>query len=266
MDDLGEGVEGVEQEVGVDLGRQGGEAALEGAALGLGTFEGIIKELGLDAERFNREFQTREVAELLAADVLLSRRMGIHGTPAFFVNGRYIDGVHSLQTYVDLIEEELTRARELEGDLEFLRRIAEPGQMEEADVARCAGLVHDVGKLILASRLPEYRDLLDMSMLDNRPLSVVERETLGSSHAEVGAYVLGLWGLPQCVVEAVALHHSPERILGRDLDAAGTVLIANALIDERAGGDGVDAEFAERKALVGCLESWRARLDEYTDG
>ena len=55
---------------------------------------------------------------------------------------------------------------------------------------------------------------------------------MGVSHAEVGAYLLGLWGLPAPVVEAVANHHMPRRIPHTTLDNVGTVHIANVMANE----------------------------------
>ena len=87
--------------------------AVERGGLGFALFLTIATDLGLDVEQFKRDFQTREVGDKLAADVLLSRRLGITGTPGFFVNGRYIDGAHSAATYTDMIDEELARAQQL---------------------------------------------------------------------------------------------------------------------------------------------------------
>lgn len=84
--------------------------------LGFSTFVAIAERLGLDTERFERDFQTRAVGDKLAADVLLARRLGVQGTPGFFVNGRYVDGARNAATFADLIDEELTRAKQLEAD------------------------------------------------------------------------------------------------------------------------------------------------------
>jgi len=64
------------------------------------------------------------------------------------------------------------------------------------------------------------------------PLYKVEEREYGFSHAEIGAYLLGLWGLPYAVVEAVALHHTPSRVPHRNFDAASAVYIANLLARE----------------------------------
>jgi HD-like signal output (HDOD) protein len=64
------------------------------------------------------------------------------------------------------------------------------------------------------------------------PLYKVEERAYGFSHAEIGAYLLGLWGLPYAVVEAVALHHAPDRVPHQNFDAASAVYIANLLAQE----------------------------------
>lgn len=76
------------------------------------------------------------------------------------------------------------------------------------DDAFCAGMLHDAGKLILVYNLAgTYGQVLDTATASGRPLVAVEKEILGVNHAEVGGYLLGLWGLPARVVEAIALHH-----------------------------------------------------------
>lgn len=97
-----------------------------------------------------------------------------------------------------------------------------------------AGLLHDVGQLILASEIPErYGAVLAAARQSNRTVWDVEHEQLGATHAEVGAYLLGLWGLPNPVVEAVALHHRPIDCAGRGLSPAIVVHVADALVREQ---------------------------------
>jgi HD-like signal output (HDOD) protein len=79
------------------------------------------------------------------------------------------------------------------------------------DEAYVAGLLHDIGKLILVTNLPDpYNDVLALSRGEKLPLTAAERKIFGADHADVGGYLLGLWGLPVPVVEAIALHHKPE--------------------------------------------------------
>jgi putative nucleotidyltransferase with HDIG domain len=71
-----------------------------------------------------------------------------------------------------------------------------------------AGLLHDVGKIVLAEGCPEdYVGILKGSQARNMPLNEVEAEILGVTHAQVGAYLLGLWGFSENVVIAIAQHH-----------------------------------------------------------
>ena len=98
------------------------------------------------------------------------------------------------------------------------------------EVAVVASLLHDVGKLILAWKLSErYGRMLLEAQRAGCPAYWVEEREDGFSHAEVGAYLLGLWGLPYTVVEAVALHHSPNRVPHQNFDATSAVYTANLL-------------------------------------
>ncbi|HLT39285.1 MAG TPA: thioredoxin domain-containing protein [Enhygromyxa sp.] len=85
-------------------------------SLGFATFVKVAEQLGLDVERFERDFQTRAVGERLAVDVLLARRLGVQGTPGFFVNGRYVDGARNAATFARMVDEELARAKQLEAE------------------------------------------------------------------------------------------------------------------------------------------------------
>jgi HD-like signal output (HDOD) protein len=94
----------------------------------------------------------------------------------------------------------------------YARRIAGRNDASPlaVDEAATAGLLHETGKLILASGMgKEYKLALDLMSQTGISLVEAEREVFGCSHAEVGAYLLGLWGLSDCVVEAVAWHLNP---------------------------------------------------------
>jgi len=72
-----------------------------------------------------------------------------------------------------------------------------------------AGLLHDIGILILASRFPEdYARVLDTNRRSGGELEASEFHIFGATHSEVGAYLLALWGLPDAMVQAAACHHA----------------------------------------------------------
>jgi len=74
-----------------------------------------------------------------------------------------------------------------------------------------ASMLHDVGSLIIYKEMPDKsREILTRCKSEGLPLSTVEDEILGFTHAEVGALVFANWGLPDSLVEAVKYHHRPS--------------------------------------------------------
>jgi putative nucleotidyltransferase with HDIG domain len=87
---------------------------------------------------------------------------------------------------------------------------AERQSPDLCNAAFSSGLMHDCGKLVLAHHLPErYRQLMTNELQEHQNFEIAERETLGVSHANVGGYLLSLWGLPDAIIEAVVFHHRP---------------------------------------------------------
>lgn len=77
-------------------------------------------------------------------------------------------------------------------------------------MARAAGLLHDIGKLLLAVNFPErYARAWKASQRGELPLRSAETIEFGASHDRVGGVLLALWGLPMPLVDAVAFHHDP---------------------------------------------------------
>jgi putative nucleotidyltransferase with HDIG domain len=106
---------------------------------------------------------------------------------------------------------------------------AKPDLLEQAFIA---GVLHDIGKLMLAANSPEaYADILALAEKQKQAVWQAEKEVLGYTHAEVGACVLGLWGLDLSIVEAVARHHDPALAAGDALSK----LIYDANLESHAG-------------------------------
>jgi HD-like signal output (HDOD) protein len=138
-----------------------------------------------------------------------------------------------------------------------------PQDRSLSDEAFLAGLLHDVGQVVLAGVAPKAWTMIERTALAvYQPLHDVERQSDMVSHALVGAYLLSLWGLPSSVVEAVAFHHTPERLAGTMFDAAIAVHVADALA-ARAPGRAAPVMHLPSVAGVGItdeqLGAWRAR-------
>lgn len=112
------------------------------------------------------------------------------------------------------------------------RRIGSP-----AELAFVAGLLHDLGRLVLVTRFPEhYAEVLAQRMLRDSQLQEAERAVLGIDHAQVGRALAQRWRLPEALARAIGNHHQPmEQDFG---ELAGTVHVANALAHglDLAGG------------------------------
>jgi len=114
------------------------------------------------------------------------------------------------------------------------------------DHAFLGGLLHDVGRMVLAANLTGlYRSALSMAKTKNILIHETEQAVFGATHAEVGGYLLGLWGLPDPVIEGVIYHHLPSQSLEQGFSALTAVHVANELEEETSGTSG-----AERANLV----------------
>jgi HD-like signal output (HDOD) protein len=145
------------------------------------------------------------------------------------------------------------------GDLArtILRR--ERAEFSEVEDAFTAGMLHDMGKLMLAENLPEeFAEAMALAEKNRIPLEQAETEVFGATHAGIAAYLLGLWGLPAAIVEAVAFHHSPQRSDLKKCNALTAVHVANALALADEGGDQVlNLDYLDEIGVSDRLDDWR---------
>jgi HD-like signal output (HDOD) protein len=137
-------------------------------------------------------------------------------------------------------------------------------QAERADpaapeAAYTAGILHDIGKLMLADSLPvEFQNALAQATTRNVPFHEIELEIFGATHAGLATYLLGLWGLPAPIVEAVAFHHAPGKSSHQAFSPLTAVHVANALEHEIEGDPLLlDKEYLRKIGVAGRVDAWR---------
>lgn len=93
-----------------------------------------------------------------------------------------------------------------------------------------SGMLHDVGKLVLAANMPDqYNKALNMAKSNNISETEAERQIFGTTHCAIGAYLIGLWGMPDIIVELVAFHHFPADYIINGFIPLTIVHMANGL-------------------------------------
>jgi putative nucleotidyltransferase with HDIG domain len=115
----------------------------------------------------------------------------------------------------------------------------ERGRPDAEMTAFTAGVLHDIGKLVLAVATPElYRQAVLHALSEGVSDCQAERAVIGATHAQVGAYLLGLWGVPDPIVEVVAWHHEPRERLAVGFGPLTAVYVANILENQQASAGG----------------------------
>lgn len=116
-------------------------------------------------------------------------------------------------------------------------------QSDNDELEYICGLVHDVGKIVMASVFPDhFVEIHSRSLECSVPLVELEREILGIDHAEIGARYLAGQQLPTAIIEATRFHHDPESA-GEYARQAAAVGLADLCI--RAAGLGFSGNVEE---------------------
>jgi putative nucleotidyltransferase with HDIG domain len=201
----------------------------------------------------------RRVGELITADTVIAAKVVQIVNSSFFRPARRITnveqavqymgfaGVRNLMLCAEVFARWPGRLANATVDLESLQHHGQGTALIAealthgtvwADDTILAALLHDIGYWVLSQECP--RDLvraLDVAVEEGIPLHRAEARIIGASHAEVGAYLLGLWGLPYPVIEAVAHHHEPEKFRSGTFDVLSALAVALAF----SGTDDGDA-------------------------
>ena len=230
----------------------------------------------------------KRVAEIIRKDVGMTAKVLQLVNSAFFGLQRHISdpseaaillGVDTLQSLVLLAQvfsrfdqaratglciETLWNHSMATGILAKQVSVAEGCEAKVCDYALMAGLLHDAGKLVFAANLPkQYRQALDMARDEALAEWQAEQRVFGTTHAEAGAYLLALWGLPDPIVEALAFHHCPSKCLTTTFTPLTAVHVANALehgaddAGEAPDMNRLDTDYLARIGLAERLSAWR---------
>lgn len=131
---------------------------------------------------------------------------------------------------------------------------------ENADAAFTAGLLHDTGKLVLSTRLPDvYTRIIEEMKESGEPEWQIEKTLLGFNHADIGGYLLNLWGLPEHIVSAVVFHHEPALSLENQFTPLCAVHGANYVINKLhhpAMPNRLDRDYLQQIGRLDAVERW----------
>jgi HD-like signal output (HDOD) protein len=252
----------------------------------LPSLPALFDEMVSELEKPNASL--RQIGETIAQDVGMSAKVLQLVNSAFFglphrvdspVQATVLLGLENIRLLVLSVRVfDQFRGRDLGGlELEAMwdhsvrvarmtKRIALAEAANEAVSQRAflAGLMHDIGKLVLAVNFPqEYRPIA--SAAPTQPLAAVtaEREAFGATHGELGAYLIGLWGFSAGILDAIARHHEPTRGTTPNFGILTAVHAANVFarnLEPDIEADGhykLDARYMRQTGLVKRVPLWR---------
>jgi HD-like signal output (HDOD) protein len=147
--------------------------------------------------------------------------------------------------------------------------MAEGLEKDKVSAAFLAGMLHDLGKLVLAMGMPEqYARVLAAAQAHPGREPEFEMLELQASHSDVGAYLVGLWGLPNTIAEAIAYHEDPSQSKVPNFGLPGIVHVADRLAHHPDGADPrapelrLNFDYLEKNGRAGHWDKWRDACSE----
>jgi len=159
----------------------------------------------------------------------------------------------------------------------FAQTISKQEHLEQTLVnnSLMAGMFHDLGKLILVANFQEpYQKVLTEAGKTRQNLWDLEIEQFGTSHAEIGAYLMGLWGLEYPVIEAIAFHHRPGKSLSNSTGLLTAVHFGDAFdrlkkdpndLNGENGLQQLDRGYLDNLGVAGRINDWQTVCNELTE-
>ncbi len=151
------------------------------------------------------------------------------------------------------------------GEWAKLIAVEENADQNIIEYAMMTGMLHDVGKLVLVSTMPkEYQEVLRLADVEHIPVCQAEKQVINATHAEVGAYLLGLWGFSPHVTDAVLYHHCPKEAKNMEFSTLTAVYIANQLAGKDCPAELIskkeisfDTEYLNQLGLTEHIPQWQ---------
>ncbi len=220
----------------------------------LPTLPAVVQFIITRVEEDNTSAQ--EIGKIIARDQVLSAKiLRMVNSPFYGFPGRISSVTHAIVLLGFNVVKGLvlstavfdTLAKETRGLWEhslgtavLSRRLAKELGLPESDEIMIAGLLHDLGKVVLSFLVPkDYRAARRHAESNGCHIAVAENELLGFDHARVGQWVAIRWNLPQRLTDAMAFHHDPSRAKF-SRDTAAVVQLADILARGLSYGDGGD--------------------------
>lgn len=135
------------------------------------------------------------------------------------------------------------------------RSFAEPAARDEAFAST---LLHDVGRVVLALAQTANFQVVSERVKHGESLLDVEVDVFGVTHADVGARLLAIWGLPSAIVDVVQYHHDPGSAPEASRALASIVHVADSIVHGEASETGINTASLERAGHAQKVAGWLA--------
>lgn len=133
------------------------------------------------------------------------------------------------------------------------------------DSASMAGLLHDIGKIVLIRNyFDKYKDCYVNSAEIKKPVWMLEQNFVGIKHADVGGYLMSIWGIPSDIVRAILFHHKYSEA-GESLSLDNIVQIANILYHIAISDDAAAEDISYYYKSLKCFDLPDAQLQEWQE-
>lgn len=241
--------------------------------------------LKLEAEIKSPNISLKKIGDIIASDVMMTVKILQMVNSAFFglpqqinnplqaVNFLGMDTIKSLVLFEKIfssfkhseevkrhIEDLWTHSFKVAHASKIIMSIEHKDQ-KSLDQAFIAGLLHDIGKLILLKIPGYYSNVTDLMNTESIDLSKAEEKIYGTNHSAVGAYLIGLWGLSDFIVEVAAFHHYPHTLGDESFSVMTAVHIANSFEPENK----LDNDYIESLNLTSKIDEYKAIIKRYEE-